>query len=391
LNLERGDRRLLLGAGAVFLLLVVVGMIFASNRGVASELPTTYSTASGGAMAAYLLLQESGYNVDRWRRPPGELPNSAGTTFILAEPGGAPTSEEREGVSRFVNNGGRLIVTGMFSGIFLPESGVTFDPSGSILWKKARAIAPSPITRAAPEITLEPSAYWKVPPLAVPLYGEPARPAVVRLGAGKGEILWWASPTPLTNAGMREPGNLEFFLASVGSRENTRILFDEYFHGYRDRDHVPTVQSTSAPLGWLGLQLALLTVVTLLTYSRRSGPIWMPAPESRLSPLEFVETLGNLYERANAAGVAVDICYQRFRYSLARRLGLAGNVTADALEQTARERFNFAPAGFGETLRACEAAHSGHLEPRDALRLVRALYDYAATLQLYRSSFSQKQ
>jgi hypothetical protein len=165
-------------------------------------------------------------------------------------------------------------------------------------------------------------------------------------------------------------------------------LFDEYFHGYRDR--VTAVTTGRPPLTLIAVQLALLTLVTLLTFSRRSGPIWIPAPESRLSPLEFVETLGNLYERANAAGVAVDICYQRFRYALARRLGLAGNVTAEALEQAAREHWTVAPKDFGETLRACESAHSGALSPKEALRLVRALYDYADKLKLFRSPFSKK-
>src|SRR5262245_47351301 len=124
LNLDRADRRLMLGAGAVFLLLVIVGLLFAGNRSIASEEANTFYGSSGGAMAAYLLLQESGYNVERWRRPPDALPDPASTTLILADPSSPPTSQERSGLSQFIRNGGRVIVTGEFSGIYLPENGV---------------------------------------------------------------------------------------------------------------------------------------------------------------------------------------------------------------------------------------------------------------------------
>jgi hypothetical protein len=384
LNLDRADRRLLIGAGVVFLALVIVGLLFANAGGSEAEIPTTYSSASGGARAAFLLLQESGYNVERWRRSPKDLPDGSGVTLIVAEPLVAPTIEERQQVNAFVRGGGRLIAIGPFGGLFfIEDNGVALDPISGGLWKKVRAASPSPITRAAPEITLAPKAYWKIPPFAVPLYGDPDRPLVVRTRAQAGEVLWWASATPLTNAGLREPGNMEFFLAAIGNREGNRILFDEYFHGYSDSDP-PKTSTSRAPLTWLGVQLALLAVVTLLAYSRRSLPVWVPAPESRLSPFEFVETLGNLYERANAAGVAVDICYQRFRFALARRLGLAGNVKAEELAQAVRDRWGQTPEGFDDTLRGCELAGVSSIKPADALRLIRALYGYAAQLKLFR-------
>ncbi len=42
---------------------------------------------------------------------------------------------------------------------------------------------------------------------------------------------------------------------------------------------------------WIFWQLALFILAILATYSRRSGPISIPANEARLSPLEFVRTL----------------------------------------------------------------------------------------------------
>jgi hypothetical protein len=388
IQLSAGDRKLFLIAGGVFLLLVATALILAKGQNSAEEIPTTYSVGSGGAKAAYLLLMASGYRVERWEQSPSELPEAAGTTLILAEPSDAPTTEERNHLRQFVANGGHVIATGAFVGLFLPESGIVPDPLSGMTWKRLSAQSPSSVTHAAPEITLAPQAHWRLESFAVPLYGDGDKPMVVKYKLGKGDVIWWAAATPLTNAGLREPGNLEFFLACIGSEPQTRILWDEYFHGYR-RSLAASIQNS--PVKWIYLQFALFSLAVLLTYSRRSGPISIPAGETRLSPLEFVRTLGALYKQANAASVAVDICYRRFRYWLTRRLGMASNASVDELERAIRERWNFQDANFSATLRDCESApYDNTLKPRVALRLVRSLDDYAAKLKLFSTPGKEK-
>jgi Domain of unknown function (DUF4350) len=372
----------------MFLLLVATALILAKGRDSTDEIPTTYSVGSGGAKAAYLLLKASGSTVERWEQPPSELPEAAGAMLILAEPSDAPTTEERNRLRQFVENGGNIIATGTFVGLFLPESGIVPDPLSGMTWKKLTALSPSSITHAASQITLAPQAHWKPDSFAVPLYGDGAKPMVVKYRFGKGEVIWWASATPLTNAGLKEPGNLEFLLACIGSDPQTRILWDEYFHGYR-RSLTASIQSS--PVKWIFLQFALFSLAILLTYSRRSGPISVPAGEIRLSPLEFVRTLGALYKQANAASVAVDVSYRRFRYWLTRRLGMASNASVDELERAIRERWNFQDANFIATLRDCESApYDNTLKPSAALQLVRSLDDYAAKLKLFSTSGKEK-
>ena len=384
-SLTPGDRKLLLAAAAGALLLITLSVTLSPDGGTTTESPTTYSAASGGAKAIYLLLLAARYPVTRWEQSPRDLPDDANATLILADPQAAPTIEERSALSRFLERGGRVIATGTSGALFLPEHRVGPDPIAGMTWKRMSSLSPSFITRAAPDITLAPQAYWDADVSALPLYrdaDDATKVRVIKADVGRGEVIWWASATPLTNAGVREPGNLEFVLACIGDTHRP-ILWDEYFHGHHRSLAASLIDS---PFKWAALQLALAAAAVLLTYSRRSGPIVVPAAESRLSPLEFVRTLGSLYQRAGAASVAVDIAYQRFRYRLTRRLGIASAASADELERAVRGRADLDDPAFGDLLRACESARE---DPRlgavAALTLTRSLYDHAVKLDLARA------
>ena len=373
-GLTATDQKLLLGALVVALLLIALTITLSPERNDGGP-PTTYSAGSGGAKAAYLLLSRLRYPVTRWERPLGELSRDGHATLIIADPPAAPTVEEQQAIEQFLNEGGRVIVTGFGGAFFVPHHAAARDEVAGLTWKPLSSRSPSAITRAAPEITLAPQASWSADS-AIALYGD-NKVRVVKYLVGKGDVIWWASATPLTNAGLTEPGNLEFFLACLGDPTRA-IMWDEYVHGHR----ALTVQEGS-PFGWLPLPVALGLVAALLTYSRRSGPIVPAVPESRLAPIEFVRTLGSLYGRAGAAGIAVDIAYQRFRYRLMQRLGITGAATIDDLQGAVSDRSSLNDAALGDLLRTCEDARTrSRLPARDALKLTRALHDYAMKLDL---------
>lgn len=380
IKVDPRDRKLFLGAGVVFVLLVAGAAIFGGDSGESPEIPSSYSTASGGAKAAFLLLAQAGYNQERWERSLDKLPDGAGQTLILAEPVEAPTREERERLKTFLSEGGRVIAAGTFSGMYLPENDSTPLPLGSMTRKTATAVAPSNITRAAPEINLAPEARWQHSSPAYPLYADGDDVFVVKYPYGKGEVVWWASATPLTNAGLKESRNLEFLLACAGDPRG-EILWDEYVHGFRETLGLSIAHS---PVKWLALQLTLLGLAVLATFSRRSGPVAKPVSDVRLSPMEFVHTLGDLYEQAATASVAVDICYQRFRYWLTRRLGVASNISAADLRAAVRDRWSVGDDRLGALLTRCESAKNDpYLSEKEALHLVQELDDYAGRLKLY--------
>jgi len=372
--LSRGDRRLLLTGAGVFAALIGVGGLFATAKG--SDDPTTYSNASAGAKAVFLLLQSAGDRVDRFEEPVQALPDARETTLILADPIEPPDAADRNAITTFIARGGRVIATGEVGASFLSTT-VKPNPVAGLTWADVPAVSPSAITRAAPAITLSPRSSWGQLAFGVPLYAD-TDIYVVRIPSGAGHALWWASATPLTNAGLSAPGNLEFVLACLGAPGDRRILFDEYVHGHR---HTLAASIWHSPVRWILLQLAVLAMVVLATHSRRSGPILLPAAPSRLSPLEFVRTLGSLYARAGAASVAVEMAYQRMRHTLTRRLGVSPEAPPEDVQRAVAGRTGLDGAALADTLRACDAARRrSSIAPRAALALVRSLARISAII-----------
>ena len=382
MQLAPADRRILLAATSAFVVMIVAALLFIRGPSSDENIPSVYSAASGGCKAAFLLLQESGYQVQTWEQPLRDLPDGKGKTLILVEPAAFTAHEEKQKLESFLKSGGRLIAAGRFAGFFLPTNQVEFDPLSSTTWRPISALSLSPITRAAPQITLAPQAYWRPGSGAVGLYGESDKPVVIEYKIGEGRVIWVSAPDPLTNAGLKELGNLEFLLTALGAPGQSRILWDEYVHGYQ---RSAASSKINRIIAWIGLQLAIFAAAILLAYSRRSGPVWIPEGEVRLSPLEFVRTLGSLYQHANAGGVAVDIACQRFRYLLTRRLGLSVNSSVDDLARALRERGARPGNDFAKTLSECELyRYDPSVPPKTALRLVQTLFDYAVRLKLIR-------
>ena len=391
-SLDPADRRILILFGSILLVVLAIGaFVFPSNSAKGPSFPTTRSSASEGAKAAYLLLTDLGYTVERWALPPTELPQPASDTLlILAEPLLPASAEEISALGRFVNSGGRVLAIGQEAAKMVPQGGLLKVEANEAEWKIYRAVAPSPLTRGADEILVAPGTRWEMKRFGhLAVYAEGSQAAVVTYRVGQGRIIWWAAPTPLTNAGITLSGNLQLFLNSVGPVRGVRVLWDEYYHGERGtlRSYL---QKTPVPLAFA--QLGVLALALLLTFARRSGPVRPPQVAARLSPLEFVETLGDLYHRGHAGAAAASISVQHFRALLTRRLGLPAGAPIAQLHQAARDRLGWTEPGFYEALQAAErATRQSDISDEDALRVVQSLEHYAELLQIKRRANKETQ
>ncbi len=300
--------------------------------------------------------------------------------LILAEPTDAPTKPERDALWRFVSNGGRVLFCGAKLADFFPEHEV-MEIGGGQEWSDFTPSLPSPISRDVRKVVMQPQAYWGDPdPSQLRLYGDEHTAAIVDWRIGNGDLLWWAAATPLTNAGITRSDNLNLLLNSVAAApgEKAVLYWDEYFHGQRT-GLWGYFQKT--PLPWALFQFGLVALGVLFTFSRRSGPV-VPAPVvSRLSPLEFVDTMGGLYERAGAASIAVAVPYRRLRFDLAHALGMPVGAPDADLALAAAERLGLDGVKLADTLqRAAQTSDSKKVKPRPALALVRSLEDFSLQL-----------
>jgi Domain of unknown function (DUF4350) len=379
--LDAGDRRLLIGAGIAMIVLLALTFALAPEPAQQSiGYPSSYSSEWGGAKAAFLLLNQLGYDAEHWERTPQELPaDPQGTVLVLAEPFEGASSDERMAIRGFVAGGGRVLALGGAAAGLVPDASAVQVPSWDLKSKSYAALLPSPLTRDAPEITMvAPDEWTGHGPSQLAVYGTAEKPVVVSYHVGRGEVIWWASSSPASNGGIREKGNLALLLNAVGPHAS-RILWDEYFHGARGS---LASYFAETPLPWAGLQIGLAFLAALFTFSRRAGPTRVPAVESRLSPLEFVETLGDLYQSAHASPSAVGVAYQRFRNSLSRKLGVPTKAKLPEITRAALARFGWPEAPLLDTLARSERAmRSINLEEKEALELVRQLHDYSDRIE----------
>jgi hypothetical protein len=345
--------------------------------------PSSYSTQWDGAKAAYLLLESLNYDVERWDSSPTELREDArDQLLILADPIQAPTAEESAALRQFLVRGGDILATGERAALFLPNA-ESFEENDEVDETTFPALVPMPLTAGAQEISMASPFEWKPNRVdQVVAYGNKDTAAVVTYSVGKGRVIWWGSPSPLTNRGLPESGNLVLFLNSLGD-SGRRILWDEYFHGARG-DLLTYLGKT--PLPWVLLQCVLGMLLILLTYSRRYGTIRMPGKFSRLSPLEFVDTLGSLYSTAHAGSAAVRVAWQRFRFLLGRQLGLSLNTPLPELAKAAGRTLGWEEAPLlGALVRADRGGRTIQLGDSEALEIVQELHDYTERLETRRT------
>lgn len=379
LKIAPEDRKLAI-AFAVLLALAIslAGYTIVSDSG-SGALPSSYSAGNAGTKAAFLLLQQTGYNAQRSTLDPGKIADlPPQTTLIMAEP--IPTGEEdAEAIHRFVRRGGRVVITGIGAAVFFKE--LKLSPGmPHFEWKSYKPQEPSDLTRGIDEIVMAPRFYYSGYTAETPFRSGDERP-IARIAYGAGEVIWWSNSDPMSNAAIREKDNAQLLLNSAGDPARGPVLWDEYFH-QGGRTVVDSV--LNSPLRWGLVQAGLLGIVVLFTFSRRFGPVRQSAGVPRLAPMEYVETLAALYKRAGAAHIAVEIVYERFRAALQRRYSVGRDADAAQVAATINEHVRDSDLmSVADTVQLIEAAISDPVLPvHRATALVRQIHDFSTRLNL---------
>jgi len=376
-----GDARILVWVGVAVLIVIFVGAFLAPAREDSDLTPSIDNSGSHGAKAVWLLLGELGYKTDRWARPAKELSESdaAKATLILADAYPLDSLQERPGIADFLKRGGRVVATGPVSAAMLPESGIA--PPNHIYTDLCYTTPQglSPMARAG-RIAMPVPIRWKSDDAAVRIdqnCGDDA--VVVHYSFGKGEVVWWSSSAPLSNRGLKEDASLRLFLASIGGPDRT-VLFDEYIHGAR-----PDLWSTTTgtPVRALEWQLLAVAVLLIVSFGRRNGPVRALARAPRTSPLEFAESMGDLYRKAGAVSVATGCAERRMMQFLEHEGGIPRETLQSSPETVARavaDRFHYASPEFLEDLQAARQAEFAGYSAGSGLKLVKRMDEHITRL-----------
>lgn len=133
---------------------------------------------------------------------------------------------------------------------------------------------------------------------------------------------------------------------------------------------------------WWGL--FAIAILIILSFSRRSGPLRSLPVRPRTTPVEYLEALGSLYQKAGAAETALEITWERFRRHMLRLCGLKPTrMDAAELADIIRSRYPQSDASMKDDLLAVEdGVKNGVALPRVALKLAQTLYRHQSQVML---------
>ena len=145
--LDRGDRKLLIGAGVLLAILIVATTYLSpKERSAASAYPSSYLGDWDGAKGPYVLLQNLHYHVERWEESPTEISGTpSNEVLILAGPTQTPTPEDKSAIFEFLQKGGRIVASGAGAAKILPDAPPLNESYAIEETTKFPAILPSPL------------------------------------------------------------------------------------------------------------------------------------------------------------------------------------------------------------------------------------------------------
>jgi len=397
-------KRLLILCGALLVLIVGVSIV-APQSEENDPRPTTTNSGPMGAKAAYLMLGALGTKTSEWNRPISELNDGlsdaqAGRmTLILAAPMYAATEQKELAaeVKQFLERGGRVLATGPSGALLLP--GGTVKAPGILKGGLCETTpeGPGPLARAGsvemveggqwasegPEYRVEQRCGSDAVVVRYAVSTPPGKERPSGTPVGKGEAIWWASAGPLENAELKNDADLRLLLATVGDSQGSgqnagrEVVFDESLYA-------PTKTLWDAakglPMGWLLLQVALLMVLLVVSFSRRRGPVRAPVLLPRSSPVEFAVSMGDLYEKAAATSSATEAARRRLLRIVTREAGVAQGTIEEgpeAIAEALQVRLGGDWSRVREHLNDAKRAQHEAIAMGSALALVRALSEDA--------------
>lgn len=343
--------------------------------------PSTYSTGPAGYAAAFRLLRQEGYPVDRLEEPYSSLPRRP-ALLIACTPFQRPVApSEAARLDEWLRSGGALVlVEGAPDEVLNDRLGVRLDQASARDIALPPADAASPFMRGVARV--EVSGELRV---ARPSPGH----AHALVASGGAYLITWQH---LLGRVVAATDGIGWKNQRLGLADNAlllvniadwfhqrypegRILFDEYHHGYGANKPAPSLWRAIGSVGrgllLYGLAIFLLIVVNL---NRRFGSP-RPLPEGRqVQTMDYVAYMGALYRRARAVDLPIEVLYRDLLRLLALRLDLPPNSASADLARAAGGILHWDETEVQSVFRKCEMAlASRSITEAEMLALARVL------------------
>ena len=194
-------------------------------------------------------------------------------------------------------------------------------------------------------------------PNGLALFGDSAGPFVLSVPVGRGKLIAVADSRFVSNTNLARSENAAF-IADVLARNappGAIVLFDEYHHGDAALEAGANLWTAlGRPLQLALIQAALALAVLVGVVGKRFGAPIPLGQGVRRNTTEYVASLANLYQRAQASTAALQTLYRQFLRDLSARLALPPDVSLEQLADVAARRGGADRPALRALLATCE-------------------------------------
>jgi len=324
-------------------------------------LPSSFNPVGAGHMAFYQTLQDLDWPVERWREPLSRL-SEYGTDNVLiivrSKSGSRVSFTEQEAdlIDQWVAKGNTLLLLGALTewedtrsylqqiGFVLPVKNDTvtdfFQPFSQDSNLVVHAVPPegSPMTGTL-DLPATPALPLTIPGNARTLWQQQGWPYLVDVPRGAGHVICGTSAQLLSNSVLSRGDNLAIVLGLLepSGQMPRHVFFEESHHGYTGT--FAMARLFGHPGVGFACMLALLGVLAFVGSSLvRFGQVIPLHRESGRSTLEFIDSIADLYFRADLRNDTMKHLFQETHQRVLHRLNLpptaSHELIASRLQQT---------------------------------------------------------
>ncbi len=217
--------------------------------------------------------------------------------------------------------------------VTIPETDASKKPGGMVM----EQCLPLPSNLPPAESSKGPFALH---PLSILLGANDALTYGLRVFHGQGSVTFIASSSLIDNTFLPQAHNLPFVLSLLQpqSKLPEKIWFEEAHHGYRTTFALMDLFRHPGVKLALG-QILIGVLVYLSAQLFRFGPIRPLHRETGRSTVEFVNSLANLYRRADIRKDIVEMLFRETHASILRKFNLPERTGHEVLAQRLQEAF----------------------------------------------------